>query len=1251
MVSKDKMGSKIWFLIAVLTLCFFISAITIRLTFDSRHILLNDAIELEQNLHNKEKHVFELLESIDLVQEIKAVEDNNPQPLEEWVLELNNSEQIFTYAYSNNSLVWWSTQSFVPRTDAGISDGSNILKSGNGWYYSIKRSWGSYSILFLIPVKWEYEKSNAYLNDRFATDLISTSNLEMADFRDLNIYNIRSSQGKYLFSVKLSQKSIESSYIDWELLMWTLGFVFLLINFNIFCSQLFRNGQIWLSILLFGSALFSIRFIDLYFNLLPTFFQMDLIDPKLYASSSIFPNLGALVLNLTFITWFLGFLFSHRMNYKLPSTFFKNPVGLILYGLLWGTIFYAWGRFTADVFFSLVKHSSINFNVTDVLNLDIYGWVGLLALSFSMMSFLYLIGIFLYISKKTISDFRLIIKWEILFFLFFALLLFLFDTLDVNYLFICFILLIATWYGFSKENFDLAVVISGLLLLAGITSIKHNEFHKYKRQEAQKMALLKLEDSDDVNALALFYEIEKEIVQDPVVNRFFTNSNSISRQTFLDHIKTVYLSGYLSKYEYNINYFDASFNPIHGNSSSIINDFRDKVISGAIKVTENFYRGNVGYGRFEYFAQFPVYQGEDLQGILLLELTNRSFNQFPDYPVILADSRIDQDQTHLNAEYSYAFYRDGALVSQNGKYTYPTQDSVYVPLGIRELKHLGYHNDFSHMAYRTTDRNLLVLSKPEQGGWLQFASLSFFFLVFLFVFFILYTIRWIFNTLTSNDFSLRNLRWSILLVSNRILFSTRIQTFIVAGVVFTLLVAGVITYYSVSRQNLETQEKNILQFTWNIANGLESRLHKLDNEILSELFEEFDAISESIATDLNLYNSEGVLIYTTQPRIYDLRLISQYIDPNALIKLKNYGKFQFVQEENIGDLNFITAYASIRNDNFEPIAYLGVPEYSSQLSYDKNIASLLNALINIYALVILVLGLFAVFAANKMTEPLLLVQKSLAKIKIGEANEPIFWKRNDEIGNLIREYNFMIAELEQSAKKIMKSERESAWREMAKQVAHEIKNPLTPLKLGMQQLERSWKDGDPNFENRFHSFSKSFIEQVDSLTHIASEFSNFAKMPDTKLENIDLIDTLKTSISVYSHVQNLQINFFNNLELNTLNVKADKDQLLRIFNNLIKNGIEASVTKRKPKINILVDKNGSGDRVLIDIEDFGEGIPFQAQKKLFQPNFTTKSSGTGLGLAFVKGAIETMGGDISYETHIGKGTTFSISIPLIEEIS
>src|SRR5690606_13096599 len=282
-----------------------------------------------------------------------------------------------------------------------------------------------------------------------------------------------------------------------------------------------------------------------------------------------------------------------------------------------------------------------------------------------------------------------------------------------------------------------------------------------------------------------------------------------------------------------------------------------------------------------------------------------------------------------------------------------------------------------------------------------------------------------------------------------------------------------------------------------------------DPELPRDVSEQFIRIAEANALDMNLYDTSGKLIYTTQPRIYGLELISNRLNALAFVHLNHYQRSRYVQQERIGKLSYLTAYASLRNTDYTPVAFLSLPYYSSQRESDKNIGALLNTLINIYALVILVLGLFAVFVANKITAPLFLVQRSLARTKIGKQNEPIFWKRNDEIGSLIKEYNLMIAELEQSAEKLMLSERESAWKEMAKQVAHEIKNPLTPLKLGIQQLERSWKDNDPTFDARFQRFIVSFVEQIDSLTRIATEFSNFAKMPDANIVEIDLMEIIR----------------------------------------------------------------------------------------------------------------------------------------------
>ncbi|MNY21061.1 Sporulation kinase D [compost metagenome] len=237
----------------------------------------------------------------------------------------------------------------------------------------------------------------------------------------------------------------------------------------------------------------------------------------------------------------------------------------------------------------------------------------------------------------------------------------------------------------------------------------------------------------------------------------------------------------------------------------------------------------------------------------------------------------------------------------------------------------------------------------------------------------------------------------------------------------------------------------------------------------------------------------------------------------------------------------------------------------------------------------------------------------------------------------------MIAALEESAVKLARSERESAWREMAKQVAHEIKNPLTPLKLGVQLLEKSWKEKDVNFEKKFERFNKSFIEQIDSLSTIASEFSNFAKMPDTKLEKLRLLPIVEQARNIFTNTEDAEITIFNNTTVDVF-VLGDKDQLLRTFNNLLKNGIEAGAVNGKCIIKIQVFNDES--HVFIEVQDNGNGIDPLLQDKIFVPNFTTKSSGTGLGLAFVKQAVENAGGSVDFRSVSAKGTTFYLSFPL-----
>jgi signal transduction histidine kinase len=553
-----------------------------------------------------------------------------------------------------------------------------------------------------------------------------------------------------------------------------------------------------------------------------------------------------------------------------------------------------------------------------------------------------------------------------------------------------------------------------------------------------------------------------------------------------------------------------------------------------------------------------------------------------------------------------------------------------------------YFTTYSHLIYKPTERTLIVVSKENKPLIFSVASLTFFFVVFLVFSVLVIASRWLWMRIKILSIKNNRFSWNFKLNLGLVLYKTRIQFSMVFAVVVTLVMVGIITYLSISTEYQTQQDKTIRDKIHKIATALENTQYSKYLKNINEATQvDFDSFANAYSADLTLFDLNGVALVTTQPKIYEYGLQARRMNTQAFINLKDLQKSEYTNEEKIGLLNYKAAFMPIKNSNNETIAYLQLPYFSNESDYKEHIGSLLNVMINVYAIVFMAIGLFAVFIARQITSPLSFIQHSLGKTIYGQKNEPIQWNRNDEIGGLVKEYNKMIAALENSAQKLAQSERESAWREMAKQVAHEIKNPLTPLKLGLQLLDKSWKDKDPKFDQKFERFSKSFVEQIESLSSIASEFSAFAKMPETKLERLNIFEILGQAVTIFKEMDNIKI--INQAPDKPFFILADRDQLLRCFNNLLKNAIEATPSNKLGviEINYLV----TNKNVLLTIKDNGEGIPDGLREKIFEPNFTTKSSGTGLGLAFVKNSIENAEGKVWFETATGEGTTFYISLP------
>ncbi|HRG89578.1 MAG TPA: ATP-binding protein, partial [Chitinophagales bacterium] len=325
-------------------------------------------------------------------------------------------------------------------------------------------------------------------------------------------------------------------------------------------------------------------------------------------------------------------------------------------------------------------------------------------------------------------------------------------------------------------------------------------------------------------------------------------------------------------------------------------------------------------------------------------------------------------------------------------------------------------------------------------------------------------------------------------------------------------------------------------------------------------------------------------------------------------------------------------------------AYIGIPYFERSKNVDDEVSSFLVALMNVYVFLLICAAVLAYFISNSITRPLTIISEKLRILNLNKINEPIEWNSRDEIGILVSEYNKMIAELEQSAQKLAKGERESAWREMAKQIAHEIKNPLTPMKLSIQYLQRAIDEGNPNIEQLAKKVARTLEEQIENLSSIATAFSSFAKMPKAQNEIINLNGLLKSITDLFASEENVSVTFTTSAESPL--VFADKNQLVSVFNNLVKNAIQSIPEQRKGFVDVHIkDEDGW---VTVTVSDNGSGIPSDNYDKVFVPNFTTKSSGTGLGLAITKQIIDGNGGRIWFESAENVGTAFFVRMKQYE---
>jgi len=478
-------------------------------------------------------------------------------------------------------------------------------------------------------------------------------------------------------------------------------------------------------------------------------------------------------------------------------------------------------------------------------------------------------------------------------------------------------------------------------------------------------------------------------------------------------------------------------------------------------------------------------------------------------------------------------------------------------------------------------------------------------------------------------------------------YSLRSRIFIsmiVLVVIASLLIAG-ITIYQYNEQANDYHNRRLERKEEAIKSAIYYELNR-NNEFpvntgyLPKILEEkLNEISDIHNLDINIYDLNGNLLRASGEKYSDDPGLST-LPIDILVKIRTSDKERLVLLAKSPDgKRYKSSYSYLVDYNDKPIAIIGVPYLQDNSFQDKELKEFLGRLLLVYLFIFLIAIILAYVLSKYITKPIEYVSSKMKQTGLDKPNEKIeLTDASQEIHHLVNSYNDMVSQLQGSAVKLAQIERKQAWREMARQVAHEIKNPLTPMRLSIQSFEYGFDPKDPDIVNKVKDLSKSLIQQIDTMDSIASAFSDFAQMPTQKRENLNVVEVIRNTLNIFTEDF---ITFSSDKEV--INAKVDKVQINRVVTNLITNAIHATKEVENPLVEVILEDHGETYKIIV--KDNGEGISEKDTDQVFEPKFTTKTSGMGLGLPMVKNIIEAYNGTISFVSEKGKGTIFTITLP------
>lgn len=1134
----------------------------------------------------------------------------------------NADNEYQFYIFQADSLIFWNNNGLSVNELNLVDCSQQLIKTSNGYYMvHCKGLQDGGKIMGAYRIQTNFRYQNKFLQNRLVLNQKVFEKTEITD--EITSSKVYNRSGQPVFSLRFTKQDSFPGiqFVVIFILYLVLYSLFILLLISSLRHFVYQKSKAYFAFYLGILLIIIFRVIQVNLKFPAVLYDHEIFGPQIFTFKLMAVSLGDLILDILSLV-----IITVLLQSILRLTVKKNSLYFVIAGVLL-IIFYS--AFIMSFIKAIVFDSIVPFNFNQIYHFNFLSGLALLLIcTVIFCTYDIISGVF---RESGLMREKSWIFW-VYFFSGSLLIILLFMTgiLNKNSLVLSYVLFLIFFMSEIKRqpvNYTVRTVLF-VLVNSGIISVS---IYLYQLNK------------DDNNQLMAASELSSD-QRDPVVEYLFSNledrfSSDISIQQKLDSLKTnidypviektireQYFGGYWTNFDVQLTicepddtlklipetYKQNCYHYFQG----LISDFGEPTSFSNLQFI------NYGPGDKSYLASFIIETGKREYKIYA-EITPKNYGSELGLPDLLVDERKGNRLNELN--YSTALYVNGILYSHSGDYNYHQENHTALAdsLNFTFTEEDGY----KHIHYKTGSQKQIVVSRKNLNIIEQGATFTFFLLVLTAFFAIALQIRNL--TKTSRNTGIQS----------------QLQRFISFVLVVSFLFTSVFSVVYINQFNSSKVEKDLNEKTHSVMLELQYKIasnptRSYTNDFFDELLIKFSSVFFS---DINIYGLDGRLISTSRPQIFSEGIIGDQMNPEAFYQMSVQKKSFLIHNEDIGRLNFLSSYMPVKDISNNVVAYLNLPYFARQTELQTEVLAFLVRFVNIF-LLILIAGLSVGFLlANYFSKPLLLLINNMKTVTLGGRNSLPEWRRKDEIGELIRQYNTLLAELEESALKLAISERESAWREMARQIAHEIKNPLTPMKLSVQFLKKAWEDKDPKWEDKYNSFTTTMIDQIDALSEIASDFSEFSKIKTNTLEPVNLKPIAKNSVLLFSGNRNIEIEIQTAENIDPV-ILADKDQMTRLFNNLIKNAVQAveHVTQGRVVVKIMVES----ELVKIAISDNGPGIPAELKDKIFQPNFTTKTGGMGLGLAIAKAITDSFHGTIDHTPNSQSGTTFSLVFPL-----